>query len=69
MTFTFLQDTKNGYYIEMSQEKYSNCYRVTVSEDFGGYCSSPFISNYYNTLDKAKRRYNYLMRKIKTNNI
>lgn len=65
MTVTIKQETVNGNYIYIEQDKFSVSYKVGISKDYGnGTCGYPYSELNYETLPKAKKRYSYLKRKI-----
>ena len=59
MTVTHQTVTINAITIEISQDKFSQAYKVTVYE-YG----KTIETRYYNTLAKAKRRFNTLRKQI-----
>ena len=64
MTFTITSARINGKYIEVYQEKFSNSYKVSVSNDYGTYVGYPEKTNIYPTLEKAMRRFNKLAKEF-----
>lgn len=62
MTFTIIQEHINKHYIEISQDKYSNSYKVTLAHTYDGELYRTDKENHYPTLTAAKRRYNALKR-------
>lgn len=66
MTFTIKQIKIGNYHIEISQDKYSSSYKVTLSHTYDGDIYRTDNENYYPTLTAANRRYNYLKRKVQS---
>lgn len=66
MTLTIKQVKINNHHIEISQDKYSNAYIVTMSHCYGDddlyYVD---CKNIYGTLKAANSRFNYLKRALK----
>lgn len=66
MTFTIKHVFVNKHYIEISQDKYSNAYIVTMSHCHGDndlyYVD---CKNIYGTLKAANSRFNYLKRTLR----
>ena len=62
MTITLKTYTNANYHIEVSQDKFSNCYRVEVCRSYGdGLCGYPLKKNTYKTIEKATARFNKLV--------
>lgn len=66
MTYVFQSKEVNGHYIELVQEKFESSYKVKDYPMQGeGLCGYPDSQRYYDTLEKAQRRFNSLVRKYK----
>lgn len=66
MTVTIKSAHIGNYYIEISQDKYENAYKVTADEKRGGQFY-PVNENTYPDIKKANARFNYLVRKATRN--
>ena len=70
MTITFENETVKtiygNFYVYINQEKFENNFKVGITREFEpGICGYPINELYYETIDKAKRRYAYLKREAK----
>lgn len=66
MTFTIKSTDVNNYHVYMEQDKYSTAYKVgVVPRITESLCGFPIDERYYDTKDKANRRYRDLVRKAK----
>lgn len=66
MTIVIQSVDIDNYCISIEQDKYESCYKVRVNEFIDKairYCRV-INEHYYPTLAKAKRRFNYLKRRI-----
>ena len=64
MTVTIKSETINGYYIEITQEKFSSAYDVSASEEIDSLWYT-VNENTYATIEAAKKRYSYLKSQAK----
>ena len=63
MTVTLRSAKANGYYIEISQEKYESTYVVMICPMYDeSRCGYPTSRTVYDTMKKANKRFNYLKR-------
>lgn len=62
MTVTIKATEVNGYYIEITQNKYSTAYEVSKSEMYGDGLCGHTESKIYGTLKQAQRRFNDLVK-------
>lgn len=62
MTFTIKQIKIGNYHIEISQDKYSSAYKVTLSHTYDGELYRTDKENFYTTLKAANNRFNSLKR-------
>lgn len=60
MTFTIKQEHIGNNYIEISQDKFSSVYKVSLSHTYDGDLYYLDKENTYTTLKAANRRFNYL---------
>ena len=64
MTLTIKQIKIGNKYIEISQDKYSSAYKVTLSHTYSDDLYYIDNQNIYSTLKAANNRFNYLKRTI-----
>ncbi len=69
MTVTIQQEEIGKCYISIEQEKYSSAYKVSHAVTYNGAEYHERSNLSYNTLQKAKARYNYLKHKIQKGDI
>lgn len=62
MTFTFKQISNGKYYINIEQEKYSCSYTVNLCNEYASGMVSTIKKYTYDTMQKANRRYNQLVK-------
>ena len=64
MTVTIKQAKGNGYYVEISQDKYNSGYKVAsyplYDDDICGYA---LTTNYYGDIKSANKQFNRLKRR------
>ena len=60
MTVTIKQEHINNNYIEISQDKFSSVYKVTLSHTYDGQLYRIDKQGIYSTLKAAQRRFNDL---------
>ena len=65
MTVTLQQEHIGKYYVYISQDKYSAAYKVGYAVTYDGAEYWERDERYYETMQKAKRRYNDLKRKVR----
>ena len=65
MTVTLQQEHIGKHYIYISQDKYSAAYKVGYAVTYDGVEYRERDERYYETWQKAKRRYNDLKRKVR----
>ena len=62
MTFTFKSVKNNKYSVSINQDKYSTCYRVELNRLYDECLASTEKAYTYDTIQKANRRYNQLVK-------
>ena len=63
MTVTIKSENVGNYNIEVSQDKFSSVYKVSLNRCLGAYYSTE-SEKYYGTLKKANARFASLKRKL-----
>lgn len=64
MTLTIKQEHIGNHYIEISQDKFSSSYKVTLAHTYDGDLYRTDKESTYATLEKAKKRFSALKREI-----
>ena len=62
MTFTFKQISNGEYYINIEQEKFSCSFTVNLCEEYASGMVRTIKKYTYDTMQKANRRYNQLVK-------
>lgn len=62
MTFTFKQISNGKHYINIEQEKYSCLFKVNLCQEYSDGMVRTIKAYTYDTMQKANRRYNQLVK-------